>query len=109
MIDENELYRRIGERLRAIRTDTKGAALTQDALAKRIGLERTSITNIEAGKQKLPIHVLYSLCAALGVDVAEVLPPQRDLVTGPHEERVRVGDSEYSVPAQIADLVRRTR
>lgn len=76
MIDEGRLYQTLGERLRALREqqDDSRGRLTQAALAKQVGLERTSITNIEKGAQKVPLHVLFRICETLRVPVAEVLP-----------------------------------
>ena len=77
MIDEARLYQMLGEQLRTLRERHSDAAgrMTQATLAKLVGLERTSITNIEKGTQKVPLHVLYRICEALGVTALEVLPP----------------------------------
>ena len=77
MIDEKLLYIRLGERIRELRERQDGASgrMTQATLALRVGLERTSITNIERGGQKVPLHVLFRICEVLRVPVADVLPP----------------------------------
>jgi transcriptional regulator with XRE-family HTH domain len=76
MIDEVQLYAAIGRELRKLREAKQGASgrFTQGELAGLVGLERTSITNIESGAQKVPLHVLYRLCEELGVQIADVLP-----------------------------------
>lgn len=76
MIDEGRLYQMLGERLRKLREQQDGARgrMTQAELATKIGLERTSVTNIEKGGQKVPLHVLFRLCEVLKVSVAELLP-----------------------------------
>src|SRR5687767_2795287 len=61
-----ELYVEVGRRTRMARLSR---GVTQDALAERVGLTRTSITNVEAGKQKLPLHTLFEIAAALQVEV----------------------------------------
>jgi y4mF family transcriptional regulator len=66
------LYRTIGHLVRAAR---KELHLTQDDLARRIGLTRTSINNIEQGKQRIQIHMLYSIADALNVAPTALLPP----------------------------------
>ncbi|WP_369292811.1 helix-turn-helix domain-containing protein [Variovorax sp. J22R115] len=85
MIDEGSLYLRLGERVRALRTQASddGARMTQARLAELVGLERTSITNIEKGMQKVPLHVLYRICEALRVSPAYLLPPISELATTP--------------------------
>ena len=66
------LYRTIGHLVRAAR---KEARLTQDELARRVGLTRTSINNIEQGKQRLQIHMLYAIADVLAVAPTALLPP----------------------------------
>lgn len=77
MIDEGRLYAYVGKRIKELREGDgrRRPKLTQAQLAHQVGLERTSITNIEKGDQKVPLHVLYRLCSALSADIAAVLPP----------------------------------
>lgn len=50
--------------------------LTQDELAKRTRVfSRTSIANIEAGRQKMTILTLVAVAAALGVEPGDILKP----------------------------------
>ena len=76
MHDVERLYRELGRRLRAARRD---AELTQAALAERVGVSRTSITNVEQGNQHVPLHVLYDLARSLGVSPASLLPEESAL------------------------------
>ncbi|MHB9835139.1 helix-turn-helix domain-containing protein [Paraburkholderia terrae] len=71
MIDDQLLYKTIGASVRALRDKSR---MTQAELAIRVGLERTSITNIEKGTQKVPLHVLYRICEAFRVSPLEILP-----------------------------------
>ena len=60
--DIEAVYLAIGARVRMIR-ETLG--VQQDDLAKRIpGLTRTSIVNIEAGRQRTPMHKVAEIAAA---------------------------------------------
>lgn len=70
-IDCAALYGQIGGRIREIRA-LRG--VTQTQLAAEAGLQRTSIANIERGRQRPPLHVIYELSEALGVDVHDLLP-----------------------------------
>lgn len=89
MIDERRLYQAIGERVRRLREAHTGARgkMTQAELADLVGLERTSITNIERGNQKVPLHMLYRICEALRAPITEALPNVGD-VQGPREDVV---------------------
>jgi DNA-binding XRE family transcriptional regulator len=70
-VNDSKLHRLIGETLRDRRKQT---GMTQTDLASKVGLLRTSITNIEAGRQKPPIQVLYNICLVLGIEAREILP-----------------------------------
>ena len=70
-VNETVLYNLIGERVRRQRVQMD---MTQAQLADAVGVLRTSIANIEAGRQKPPLHLLYKLCMELGVEVADILP-----------------------------------
>jgi transcriptional regulator with XRE-family HTH domain len=43
-----------------------------------VGLSRASIANIETGRQRIPLHHLYTLARALKVDVYALLPTLTD-------------------------------
>ncbi len=81
MIDERRLFEAVGRKVRALRSSPgeNRAALTQAQLAEMVGLERTSITNIERGNQKVPLHVLYRICEALQVPIGELLPSPSEI------------------------------
>ena len=57
------VYQAFGARLRMIR-DALG--INQTELAKRIGLERVSATNIEIGRQRIRLDQVESIAKALG-------------------------------------------
>lgn len=65
------LYIEIGERIQIAR---KACDLSQQELADVVGLTRTSISNIESGKQHLTIHTLFDIAAMLEISVHELLP-----------------------------------
>ena len=79
MINSEDLYRGVGQRIRKIREERK---LTQAELATIVSLTRTSITNIEQGRQKLLLHTLYDIAAALAVEPKDLLPELTKHVEG---------------------------
>jgi len=85
MIDERRLFREVGQKIRQLRETQTGsrARLTQAELAEMIGLKRTSITNIERGNQKVPLHVLYRICEALRASIADVMPGTAEVQAQP--------------------------
>lgn len=79
------------------------AGLSQEALAKRVGMSRTSVTNIEKGRQQIPLHMLYAFADALGVEPAALLPDKKKLSA--ESRRVMVDLKE--LPPEVAEFVGR--
>lgn len=77
MTDPQQVYGEVGRRIKRTR-EKRG--LTQEALASLIPLTRTSITNIEKGRQRIMVHTLLDLAAALRVSPSALLPsaPRKD-------------------------------
>ena len=57
-----------------VRRNRRRLKLSQAMLAERVGLTRTSITNIESGRQKILLHHLFLLAEALNVSPQALLP-----------------------------------
>ena len=64
------IYLAFGVRIRMIR-ETLG--LSQAELAKRVGLERTSVVNIEGGRQRVLVDDIEKFARALGVTPKHLL------------------------------------
>lgn len=63
MEKDYEERRRIGERIRELRTKQK---MTQSQLAERTGMKRPHITRIEAGSYSVGLDTLQTIAKALG-------------------------------------------
>ena len=63
--------RELGLRIRKQR-EVRG--LTQKDLADLVGLSRTSVTNIECGRQRLLVDQLFQIANALAVSLGELFP-----------------------------------
>jgi DNA-binding XRE family transcriptional regulator len=99
--NETLLYQKLGQKLRQKR---EAANLTQAKLAEDVGVLRTSITNIEAGRQKAPLYLIYELCAVLQIDVKDVLPSTYDLVES-QNSTIAIGGRLKDVPPRSAKLI----
>ena len=64
-------YKQIGQGIRDARVE---AHLTQSQLGDAVGLTRTSITNLEAGRQHIPLHVVARIAAVLKVPARDLFP-----------------------------------
>jgi transcriptional regulator with XRE-family HTH domain len=88
------LFKLVGRRVQKRR---KGR-YSQEELADLIGVSRTSITNLERGRQRIPLHQVAGIAHALGCEISDLLPTLEEL--GPpqatesrsEEPRVVVGD-----------------
>lgn len=91
LTDDNRksIYLQFGRQVREIR---EKAGLTQEELAVAISMTRTSITNIEKGRQKILLHTLYDIAMALNVDIRDLLPEQSQ-----HE------DIYHQIPKDLTD------
>jgi transcriptional regulator with XRE-family HTH domain len=63
--------REVGLRLQRAR---KERGITQEELAKRIGLPRPSYANIESGRQRIPVDVVWRAAIVLGLPIAWFMP-----------------------------------
>jgi len=70
------LYEAVGDRIAAAR---KAAGLSQEKLAKKAGVTRASIVNIEHGRQRPPLHLLWQIATSLELEAARLIPLQREL------------------------------
>jgi transcriptional regulator with XRE-family HTH domain len=68
--DASKFYERLGASLSAFR---RSAGITQDELGAKVGLSRTSITNIEKGRQVVYAHLLPKVAGALSVPISALL------------------------------------
>lgn len=71
MAEKQIFYRELGRRIREAREKSN---LTQEALAVKVSLTRTSVTNIEKGRQQLLVHTLVDISSALNVAPESLLP-----------------------------------
>jgi DNA-binding XRE family transcriptional regulator len=107
MLDNERLYAFIGERIRRIR-EMQTPRMSQEDLARILELKRTSVTNIELGRQKLTLDTVYRLCEHFGLDIHELMPPVAE-VTHALERSVVVGGKSHDVGVKTASLVERLR
>lgn len=89
------LYDILGQNVKRIRSRMK---LTQEQLATRISLTRTSVVNIEQGKQHPPVHILLDLAKALDVEIQDLIPNEKEYTGNSRlEEFIPAGVSSKDV------------
>lgn len=60
-----------------MRTGREGVRMSQADLGRRVRLSRTSVTNIERGRQHVSMRQLFDIASALGQSPASLLPEPR--------------------------------
>lgn len=99
-VNVDPIYKQIGEVIRAKR---KTLGMTQHDLAKKLGISRGSLANVETGRQNMLVHQLYAYADALQLRPTDLVP-----------DRASVADwSEIPLPsglkpnqkAQLARLI----
>jgi transcriptional regulator with XRE-family HTH domain len=65
-----KFYAAVGSRIAKART----GRMTQEALAGKTSLTRTSIINIEKGRQQILVHTLVDIAQALQVPITDLVP-----------------------------------
>ena len=71
MKDHELFYQKVGERIRIKR---KERGLSQEGLAKAIGLKRPSMSNIEKGRQNILLHTFCDIAETLASNANALLP-----------------------------------
>jgi transcriptional regulator with XRE-family HTH domain len=69
--EQKAFYEALGANIRKRRTELK---LSQDALARSVGLTRTSLTNIENGRQHPPLFTFCEILDQMKIDASALLP-----------------------------------
>lgn len=68
---QGPFYRELGKKLSQLRREAK---ITQAALAQAVGLSRTSIVNIEKGRQPVAIDLAVRMATSLGKSLVDLIP-----------------------------------
>lgn len=69
--NENAIYEIVGANIKKFRQDIK---MNQMSLASKINLSRTSLVNIEQGKQHPSLLLLLKIAKSLGVTLHDLIP-----------------------------------
>jgi transcriptional regulator with XRE-family HTH domain len=95
-MDDKHLYEQIGRRIAGYR---RALDLKQEDVAKRLGISRASLANMEVGRQRLLVHQLYGLAEALDLRGPEDLLP-RLLKKGASAKELPISGAELSETAR---------
>lgn len=74
----DKFYKIVGAKIKD-RRDAKG--ITQESLAQSIELTRTSVNNIEHGRQKILLDTFWQISSILDISLMELLPLPEEVNT----------------------------
>lgn len=103
------LYSAIGRRIADARM-AKSPRLTQEELANRTAgsVSRSALANMESGRQRVSVHQLYEVAAALGLSPEELLPPSDALPTAA-AEALDGSERDHGFIQSVRDAVERKK
>ena len=76
-MNEATLYELIGRKIRQKRIAKEGK-ISQEKLAELLSMSRASIVNIEAGRQRPPVHILWKIAEIFNIELSEVIPTEAE-------------------------------
>lgn len=108
--DRTGFEREVGVRLQLARKRKK---LTQGELATQIGITRATYASVEAGRQRIPIDVVWRAAVILGVSLVSLVPeplPVSGAQRGSIGELAAVGElsTVHYYPGSLPFVIRRT-
>lgn len=91
-LPQGPFYGAVGARVRRARLS---ARYSQQRLAECVRLSRSSIANIETGRQPIYLHALVLIAEQLGIPISDLIPPtSRDFDTVESENVKRLPETE---------------
>ena len=99
-LPQGAFYEALGKKIRQARDERD---ISQVEMARAVGLSRTSITNIEKGRQPVHVHVLFKIAETLGVGLGALLAvnhPQSD-----KDKKTNLKKYEQPVRKWVADIM----
>lgn len=107
------LYSILGSKVKSIR---ESLGISQTELSVKIGLGRSSISNIEKGKQQPPLHIIYMICKELNTDIHSLLPTYNEIESRTGLEKPNIieqyfleNEVDESVRKQIEELLKNSK
>lgn len=99
-LPQGAFYETLGKRIRQARDERD---ISQVEMARAIGLSRTSITNIEKGRQPIQVHVLVKIAETLGVTLSALLATTRP--QGDKYKKMNLKKYEAPVQEWVTDII----
>jgi transcriptional regulator with XRE-family HTH domain len=104
----SEIYQYLGKRVKHYREQQN---VTQEQLGIALGLSRTSITNIEAGRQRFNVELAYKIAETLDVNIGllfpDAIPQSQDELKEQVRKLTAIVDRYRQLAADVSDMFMR--
>ncbi len=104
--DQDTLYRNLGYKIRVAR---EKMGINQSLFATMLDLSRSSIVNIEVGRQRPSVHLLYEISKVTETSLSDLLsdliPDKESDDLKEIKEKVSYKVSDFESVSKIADLI----
>jgi DNA-binding XRE family transcriptional regulator len=105
--EQDVFYTRLGELVRRRRRERH---LTQEKLAELWNLNRTTVVNIEKGRQRISVHQVVVLANHLGCQVQDLIPQLEEVRVLSAELRDKAPDDRaFKFASEIAAASKQPR
>ena len=103
--DRSGFERAVGILLQAAR---QKRGMTQEKVAEAIGVPRASYANLEAGRQRIPVDIIWRVAVVLGVSVVSLLPEPSYRSKQDSEGSKRPSDTTGTTAQDLVTITYRT-
>ncbi|WP_319462356.1 XRE family transcriptional regulator [Micromonospora sp. RTP1Z1] len=100
MVDDRE-WSAVGEQVRQVRLSM---GMSQNELARAVGLDRTMLAKVEAGTRRLDAFELLKLSSALGVSMDYLIEPQPEVLSRRSAQITEDSDSQVARSSQRLEI-----
>ncbi len=97
------IYKIIGSKIRKYRQES---GLSQEDLGKCLDLKRSSIAKIEAGTQRIYVHLLYKIADSCNINVTDLLLAKEWLHNG-EDDNLLKEKIDCLIPIKTATKIKR--
>ncbi|WP_124979095.1 helix-turn-helix transcriptional regulator [Nonlabens xiamenensis] len=104
-IDKDQFFSILSEKLYESRLKS---GLSQEEVANKIGLTRASVINIEKGRQKVNIYLLWKFAELYSKGIQELLPPTNEpkKMSSKFERTVQFNASRHNLSSESVERLR---
>lgn len=99
---DSSINKVVGNRVKHFR---KKRGLSQTQLSEIVGLTRSSISNIESGRQSTKLEKYYHIAEILKIDIYDLLPSINKIDTDSVSQNIELSVEKDKYPTEVIDWI----